>query len=175
MKALAGWAGWVASPAVATTRSAGLGSGLAVGVRLFFRWSVHRVRLEVGPDGIVAVDPWGTHRLRRDEAASVRLGAWGAEFHHGDGFKTTAYALGEPAAGTSQVRRFAELRAVLNAGPEAGDRPGGPGGCCAVRLVTRPGWGPACRAARLGGAGHGWRPAPQVSSRTRWAARRPSR
>ncbi|MFG2632052.1 hypothetical protein [Streptomyces sp. NPDC048473] len=39
----------------------------------------------------------------------MRLGAWGAEFHHGDGFKTTAYALSELAAGTSQDRRFAEL------------------------------------------------------------------
>lgn len=90
-------------------------------VALFFRWSVHGVQFEVGPAGIVAVNPWGTHRLGLDEVASVRLGAWGAEFHHGDGFKTTAYALSEPAAGMSQVRRFAELQAVLGAGPEAGD------------------------------------------------------
>lgn len=121
VKALVGWAGWVASPEVATARSAGLGSGLAVGVRSFFWWSIHRVRLEVGPDGIVAVNPWGTHRLRLDEVASVRLGAWGAEFHDGNGFKTTAYALSEPASGTSQVRRFAELRAVPETGPGTGD------------------------------------------------------
>ncbi|MET9877772.1 PH domain-containing protein [Actinacidiphila glaucinigra] len=121
VKLLVGWAGWALSPAVATARSAGLDSGLAVGVGLFCWWSIHRVRLEVGPDGIVAVNPWGTHRLRPDEVASVRLGAWGAEFHHGDGFRTTAYALSELAAGTSQARRFAELRAVLNAGLETGD------------------------------------------------------
>ncbi|WP_406262873.1 PH domain-containing protein [Actinacidiphila glaucinigra] len=97
------------------------GLGLAVGVGLFFWWSIHGVRLEVGPDGIVAVDPWDTRRLRPDEVASVRLGARGAEFHHGDGFTTTAYALSELAAGTSQARRFAELRAVLERGPEPGD------------------------------------------------------
>ncbi|MDX2813505.1 hypothetical protein ABZ312_21985 [Streptomyces sp. NPDC006207] len=121
VKALVGWAGWISSPEAATARSAGLSSGFAVGVSLFFWWFVHRVRLEVGPAGIVAVNPWGTHRLGLDEVAWVRLGAWGAEFHHGDGFKTTAYALSELAAGTSQVRRFAELQAVLGAGPEAGD------------------------------------------------------
>ncbi|MEU1619775.1 hypothetical protein ABZ479_21055 [Streptomyces sp. NPDC005722] len=74
------------------------------------------MRLEVGPAGIVAVNPWGTQRLARDEVVAARLGAWGAEFHHGDGFKTTAYALSEPAAGTPQARRFAELRAVMEAG-----------------------------------------------------------
>ncbi|MFB6781796.1 hypothetical protein ACFCX0_31475 [Streptomyces sp. NPDC056352] len=51
----------------------------------------------------------------------MRLGAWGAEFHHGDGFKTTAYALSELAAGTSQDRRFAELLAALEALPRCGD------------------------------------------------------
>ncbi|WSY96630.1 PH domain-containing protein [Streptomyces sp. NBC_00873] len=121
-EALAGWVGWVSSPGVETARSAGLWSGLAVGVALFFWWSILRVRLEVGPDEIVAVNPWGTHRLRLDEVASVRLGAWGAEFHHGDGFKTTAYALSELAAGTSQDRRFAELQAALEAGPASSSR-----------------------------------------------------
>ncbi|MYT72463.1 hypothetical protein GTY60_22665 [Streptomyces sp. SID8367] len=88
-------------------------SGLAVGGGLFFWWAVLRVRLQVGPDGIVAVNPWGTHRLGLDEVASVGLGAWGAEFKHADGFKTTAYALSELASGTSQEGRFAELLAVL--------------------------------------------------------------
>ncbi|TXS66011.1 PH domain-containing protein [Streptomyces sp. sk2.1] len=97
-------------------------TGLAVSVALFFWWAILRVRLEVGPDGIVAVNPWGTHRLALDEVASVRLGAWGAEFHHGDGFKTTAYALSELAAGTSQDRRFAELQAVLEANPDSSPR-----------------------------------------------------
>ncbi|MFE7467033.1 PH domain-containing protein [Streptomyces sp. NPDC057499] len=100
-----------------TARPAGLWTGLAVGFALFFWWMILRVRLEVGPDGIVAVNPWGTHRLGLGEVASVRLGSWGAEFHHGDGFKTTAYALSELAAGTSQDRRFAELLAVLEVGP----------------------------------------------------------
>lgn len=63
----------------------------------------------------MAVNPWGTHRLGLAEVVSVRLGVWGAEFHQGDGFKTTAYALSELAAGTFQERRFAELRAVLEA------------------------------------------------------------
>ncbi|MHB9756513.1 hypothetical protein ACYBSK_19240 [Streptomyces sp. BYX5S] len=80
---------------------------------MFFWWVILRVRLEVGPAGIVAVNPWGTQRLALAEAVSVRLGAWGAEFHHQDGFKTTAYALSELAAGTSQDRRFAELLANL--------------------------------------------------------------
>ncbi len=96
---------------------AGLWSGLAVGVALFFWWAILRVRLEVGSDGIVAVNPWGTHRLGLNEVASVRLGAWGAEFHHGDGFKTTAYALSELAAGTSQDWRFSELLAAMEADP----------------------------------------------------------
>ncbi|WP_078954271.1 PH domain-containing protein [Streptomyces globisporus] len=82
MKALFGWAGWVSSPGADTARTAGLWSGLAVGVALFFWWAILRVRLEVGPDGIVAVNPWGTHRLGLDEVASVRLGAWGAGFVH---------------------------------------------------------------------------------------------
>ncbi|MGW1467421.1 PH domain-containing protein [Streptomyces sp. NPDC002308] len=119
VKALFGWAGWVSSPGAGTARTAGLWSGLAVGVALFFWWAVLRVRLEVGPDGIVAVNPWGTHRLGLDEVASVRLGSWGAEFHHGDGLKTTAYALSELAAGTFQDRRFAELQAVLEANPDS--------------------------------------------------------
>ncbi|MFE5591641.1 hypothetical protein [Streptomyces sp. NPDC056549] len=118
-KALFGWVGWVSSPGAETARLAGLWSGLAVGVALFFWWVILRVRLEVGPDGIVAVNPWGTHRLGLDEVASVWLGAWGAEFHHGDGFKTTAYALSELAAGTSQERRFVELLAVLEADPDS--------------------------------------------------------
>ncbi|WP_240799095.1 PH domain-containing protein [Streptomyces sp. A0958] len=118
-KALFGWAGWVSSPGAEAARKAGLWTGLAVGVALFFWWAVLRVRLEVGPDGLVAVNPWGTHRLGLDEVTSVRLGAWGAEFHHGDGFKTTAYALSELAAGSSQDRRFAELRAVLEADPDS--------------------------------------------------------
>ncbi|MFD7072436.1 PH domain-containing protein [Streptomyces sp. NPDC059913] len=122
VKALFGWAGWVSSPEAETARTAGLWSGLAVGVALFFWWAILRVRLEVGPDGIVAVNPWGTHRLALDEVASVRLGAWGAEFRHGDGFKTTAYALSELAAGTSQDRRFAELQAVLEADPDSSPR-----------------------------------------------------
>ncbi|MFC9267077.1 PH domain-containing protein [Streptomyces zhihengii] len=119
VKALFGWAGWVSSPGAETARLAGLWSGLAVGVALFFWWAILRVRLAVGPDGIVAVNPWGTHHLALDEVASVRRGAWGAEFHHGDGFKTTAYALSELAAGTSQDRRFAELQAVLEAAPDS--------------------------------------------------------
>ncbi|MEV7520359.1 PH domain-containing protein [Streptomyces sp. NPDC091371] len=117
VKALIGWAVWISSPGADAARLAGLWSGLTAGVALFFWWAVLRVRLEVGPDGIVAVNPWGTHRLGLDEVASVKLGSWGAEFHHGDGFKTTAYALSELAAGTSQDRRFAELLAVLEAGP----------------------------------------------------------
>lgn len=121
VQALIGWAGWVSSPGAETARLAGLWSGLAVGVAFFFWWAILRVRLEVGPDGIVAVNPWGTHRLGLNEVASVRLGAWGAEFHHGDGFKTTAYALSELAAGTSQDRRFAELLAALEALPRRGD------------------------------------------------------
>ncbi|MFI6475455.1 PH domain-containing protein [Streptomyces sp. NPDC050516] len=56
---------------------AGLWSALAAGFAVFFWWSLLRVRLEVGPDGIVAVNPWGTQRLRLDEVASLRLGAWG--------------------------------------------------------------------------------------------------
>ncbi|MGW6562740.1 PH domain-containing protein [Streptomyces hydrogenans] len=119
VKALFGWAGWVSSPSAETARTAGLWSGLAVGFALFFWWAILRVRLEVGPDGIVAVNPWGTHRLGLDEVASVRLGAWGAEFHHKDGFKTTAYALSELAAGTFQDRRFAELQTVLEATPDS--------------------------------------------------------
>ncbi|MEU9317466.1 PH domain-containing protein [Streptomyces sp. NPDC048295] len=115
--ALFDWAGWVSAPRAETAWSAGAWSGLTVGVALFFWWVILRVRLEVGPDGIVAVNPWGTHRLGLDEVTAVRLGAWGAEFHHGDGFKTTAYALSELAAGTSQDRRFAELLAVLESAP----------------------------------------------------------
>ncbi|MFE0629162.1 PH domain-containing protein [Streptomyces sp. NPDC058864] len=121
VKALVGWAGWVAAPDVAAARSAGLWSAIAVGVTLFLWWNVFRVRLEVGPAGIVAVNPWGTQRLARDEVVAVRLAAWGAEFHHRDGFKTTAYALSELAAGTPQARRFAELRAVMEAGSERGE------------------------------------------------------
>ncbi|MEU4279776.1 hypothetical protein AB0F57_33425 [Streptomyces tanashiensis] len=89
VEAFVGWAGWVSSPGVETARSAGLWTGLAVGVAFFFWWAILRVRLQVSSEGIVAVNPWGTHRLGLDEVASVRLGAWGAEFHHGDGFKTT--------------------------------------------------------------------------------------
>lgn len=122
VRAVIGWGGWASSQAAETARSAGLWTGLAVGVGLFFWWAILRVRLEVGSDGIVAVNPWGTHRLLRDEVASVRLGAWGAQFHHGDGFKTTAYALSELAAGTSQDRRFAELLAVLEADPDSSPR-----------------------------------------------------
>ncbi|MFF4010675.1 hypothetical protein [Streptomyces sp. NPDC001717] len=97
------------SPGGETARPAGLWSGLAVGVALFFWWAIFKVRLEVGPAGIVAVNLWGTYRLGLDEVVSVRLGVWGAEFHHGDGFKTTAYALSELGAGTWQHRRFAEF------------------------------------------------------------------
>ncbi|MFI5659952.1 PH domain-containing protein [Streptomyces sp. NPDC051684] len=122
VKAFIGWAGWFSSPEVDGARSAGLWTGLAVGATLFFWWAILRVRLQVGPDGIVAVNPWGTHRLGLDEVASVRLGAWGAEFHHRDGFKTTAYALSELASGTSQEDRFAELLAVLEAEPTRSPR-----------------------------------------------------
>ncbi|MEV4430025.1 hypothetical protein AB0K23_32600 [Streptomyces sp. NPDC049602] len=115
VKAFVGWAEWASSPGVETARLAGLWSGLAVGAALFFWWAILRVRLQVGPDGVVAVNPWGTQRLGLDEVTSVRLGAWGAEFHHGDGFKTTAYALSDLASGTSQEDRFAELLAFLEA------------------------------------------------------------
>lgn len=57
--ALFGWAAWVSAPGAETAWSAGAWSGLTVGVALFFRWLILRVRLEVGPDGIVAVNPWG--------------------------------------------------------------------------------------------------------------------
>ncbi|MFJ6015070.1 hypothetical protein [Streptomyces sp. NPDC092952] len=117
MKSLFGWVGWVSSPGAETARTAGLWSGLAVGVALFFWWAILRVRLEVGPDGIVAVNPWGAHRLGLDEVVSVRLGAWGAEFHHGDGFRATAYALSGLAAGAFRDRRFAELQGVLASWP----------------------------------------------------------
>ncbi|MFI6967159.1 hypothetical protein [Streptomyces sp. NPDC050255] len=119
VKAVIGWGVWALSPAAETAGSAGLWTGLAVGVVVFFWWTILRVRLEVGPGGIVAVNPWGTDRLLLDEVALVRLGAWGAEFHHGDGFKTTAYALSELATGTSQDQRFAELLAVLEADPDS--------------------------------------------------------
>ncbi|WLQ33594.1 PH domain-containing protein [Streptomyces castrisilvae] len=122
VSALTSWAGWVSSPGVDAARTAGLWTGLTAGIALFLWWAVLRVRLEVGPAGIVAVNPWGTHRLALNEVASVRLGAWGAEFHHGDGFKTTAYALSEMAAGTSQDQRFAELLAVLQSNPDFAPR-----------------------------------------------------
>ncbi|MGI5252767.1 hypothetical protein [Actinacidiphila glaucinigra] len=122
MKALVEWVAWASSPDAAAARLAGLWSGLAVGFLLFFWWVILRTRLEVGPGGIVAVNPWGTHRLALNEVVSVRLGAWGAEFYRGDGFKITAYALSELAAGTSQVGRFAELQAVLKVGQPPSSR-----------------------------------------------------
>ncbi|MYX36719.1 hypothetical protein GTY85_25285 [Streptomyces sp. SID8377] len=97
-------------------------SGLAVGFWLFFWWVILRTRLEVGPGGIVAVNPWGTHRLALNEVVSVRLGAWGAEFYREDGFKITAYALSELAAGTPQDRHFAEVQAALKAGQSPSSR-----------------------------------------------------
>ncbi|MYW08110.1 hypothetical protein GT034_07090 [Streptomyces sp. SID2563] len=94
-------------------------TGLALGSALFFWYTILKVRLEVGPGGIVAVNPWGTQRLSLEEVAFVRLGAWGADFHHGDGFKTTAYALTGMAGATSQDRRFAELLEALGGEPDS--------------------------------------------------------
>ncbi|MFF3619173.1 hypothetical protein [Streptomyces sp. NPDC002467] len=118
VKALAGWGAWLSAPGAGAARSAGLWTGLAIGVALFSWWAILRTRLEVGPEEIVAVNPWGTHRLELREVASVRLGMWGAEFQHRDGFQTTAHALRDFAGGTTQNRRFAELQAALRANPD---------------------------------------------------------
>lgn len=108
------WFSWALGPAWAGARSAGLWTGLAVGVCTFFWWVILRVRLEIGPEGVVAVNPWGTQRLRLDEITHVTLGHWGAEFHQTDGFKTTAYALGDMASGqTVNDRRFPEVIAAF--------------------------------------------------------------
>ncbi|MFG2567741.1 hypothetical protein ACGFR6_20140 [Streptomyces sp. NPDC048567] len=122
LKAAMSWGAWVSSPAVVAARSAGLWTGLALGSALLFWCTILKVRLEVGPGGIVAVNPWGTQRLSLEEVAFVRLGAWGAEFHDGDGFKTTAYALTGMAGGTSQDRRFAELLEALEGEPDSSQR-----------------------------------------------------
>ncbi|MFF3152635.1 hypothetical protein [Streptomyces sp. NPDC057910] len=122
VRSLVGWGRWLLAPEVATARSAGLWSALAAGFALFLWWLLLRARLEVGPEEIVVVNPWGTQRLRREEVASVRLGTWGAEFHHFDGFKTTAHALSHSAGGRSQDRRLEEVRAALGAGATAKPR-----------------------------------------------------
>ncbi|MFE9537261.1 PH domain-containing protein [Streptomyces sp. NPDC006691] len=111
------WGWWLLDPEAATARSVGLWSALAAGFALFFWWLLLRVRLEVGPEEIIAVNPGGTQRLRVEEVASVRLGTWGAEFCHVDGFKTTAYALSHSAGGRPQDLRLEQVRAALGAGP----------------------------------------------------------
>lgn len=108
------WFWWVLAPTWVGFTRAGLWTGLAVGACCFFWWVILRVRLEIGPELVVAVNPWGTQRLPLQQVTHVTLGNWGAEFHHTDGFKTTAYALSDMAAGKVQSEeRFAEVRAAF--------------------------------------------------------------
>ncbi|MFB6876192.1 hypothetical protein [Streptomyces sp. NPDC056323] len=110
------WFWWVLAPTWAGVRLAGGWTGLVVGACFFFWWVILRVRLEIGPELVVAVNPWGTQRLPVEQVTHVTLGNWGAEFHRTDGFKTTAYALSGMAGYAGNVKganRFAEVQAVL--------------------------------------------------------------
>ncbi|TRV79777.1 hypothetical protein FKN01_08935 [Streptomyces sp. 130] len=65
-----------------------------------------KVRVRFDHNGVATVG--GRRHSCPEDVAFVRLGAWGAEFHHRDGFQVTACALGGMAGGTRQDRRFAE-------------------------------------------------------------------
>ncbi|MGW6690697.1 hypothetical protein [Streptomyces sp. NPDC054961] len=102
-------------PTWAGVRLAGLWTGLAAGFCCFW-WVILRVRLEIGPERVVAVNPWGTQRLPLEQVTHVTLGNSGAEFHQTDGFKTIAYALSDMAGYAGKVqraKRFAEVQAEL--------------------------------------------------------------
>jgi hypothetical protein len=109
------WLQWLVSPSWADARIAGVATGIALAGCGFVWWVILRVRLQIGPEGVVAVNPWGTQRLELHQITHVTLGNWGAEFHQVDGFKTTAYALSDmAAAGRRNDQRFEEVRAAFD-------------------------------------------------------------
>ncbi len=63
VKAAVCWFSWVLAPTWAAAHLAGVWTGLATGACFFFWWAILRVRLEIGPQRVVAINPWGTHRL----------------------------------------------------------------------------------------------------------------
>lgn len=116
VKTVVCWFSWVLAPTWAGVRLAGVWTGLAAGACCFFWWVILRVRLEIGPELVVAVNPWGTQRLPLERVTHVTLGSWGAEFHQTDGFKTTAYALSDMAGYAGKVqgaKRFTEVQAAV--------------------------------------------------------------
>ncbi|MFD8307182.1 PH domain-containing protein [Streptomyces sp. NPDC059690] len=90
-------------------------TAIALGFGLFAWWNLLRVRLELTTEMIVMVNPWGTQRLPWSRVSPVSLGSWGAQFHTTDGFKYTAYALSDLAAGTRQEERFADVQRIAEA------------------------------------------------------------
>ncbi|MFB6518499.1 hypothetical protein [Streptomyces sp. NPDC056401] len=116
VKAVACWFSWMLAPTWAAVHLAGMWTGLATGACCFLWWVILRVRLEIGPQLFVAVNPWGTQRLPLEQVTHVTLGNWGAEFHQTDGFKTTSYALSDMAGYAGKVqgaKRFREVQAAL--------------------------------------------------------------
>ncbi|MQY10051.1 hypothetical protein SRB5_01550 [Streptomyces sp. RB5] len=115
VRATVAWGAWAALPAWSSAQSAAVWTAVSVAVWLIAWFAFLRVRLEVRSDAIVIVNPWGRFRLERSDVASVSLGNWGAEFHHPDGFRTTAYALSDLAAsGRRQDQRFAQVKSVVD-------------------------------------------------------------
>ncbi|MEV6106681.1 hypothetical protein AB0M28_18465 [Streptomyces sp. NPDC051940] len=115
VRATVAWGAWAASPTWPRVQSAAAWTALSVALCLFAWFAFLRVRLEVRKDVIVIVNPWGQYRLERSDVMSVSLGNWGAEFHHPDGFKTTAYALSDVAAsGKRQDQRFTQVKAAVD-------------------------------------------------------------
>ncbi|WP_240677221.1 hypothetical protein [Actinacidiphila soli] len=110
------WLTLAVHPDLEHLTSAAEATAVALGFGLFSWWNLLRVRLELTPEVIIMVNPWGTQRLPWSRVCSVSLGAWGAQFYTHDGFKFTAHAFGN--FGESRRRhdqRFAELERIVEA------------------------------------------------------------
>jgi hypothetical protein len=113
--ALSAWLGALSHLDAQHVGSAGVATAVALGFGLFAWWILLRVRLELTTEVIVMVNPWGTQRLPWSRVSAVNLGNWGAQFHTTDGFKYTAYALSDLAAGTRQDERFVDVQRIVDA------------------------------------------------------------
>ncbi|GAA2500482.1 PH domain-containing protein [Streptomyces longisporus] len=108
------WLALAVRPDLENLASAAVMTAIALAFGLFSWWTVLRVRLELGAEVILMVNPWGTQRLPWSQVRGVTLGGWGAEFHTLDGFKFTASALGNfGERGRRQDERFAGLQRLV--------------------------------------------------------------
>ncbi|MFE1989828.1 MULTISPECIES: PH domain-containing protein [Streptomyces] len=111
--AASAWLTLLMHPGLNNLASAGEATAVSVGFAFFGWWTLLRVRPELTTDGIITVNPWGTHRLPWSSVSAVSLNGSGAQFHTADGFKYTSNALSNLGGWEPQEARFAAVMAIV--------------------------------------------------------------